>query len=286
MSRLLRANFARLFKSGIFWLCMAFSAGFSAFMVLMRYLDVKKNADEYAQLGESYANADGLIFTGGFYMIFAFAVFVGLFVGTEYSDGTMRNKLVIGHPRGAVYLANLAACTAADVMMYLSSAALTLLFGEIFINGTTLTAEELLKFALAGTAAVIALTALLVMFSMLIRSKAAGAVTALILTIILIFAALFLESRLNQPEYTGGFSYIDEESGTEVEVPYEKNSMYVTGAKRRAYEFLDDFLPVSQLYGIVKNEDDGLGVHAAYDAVILILATGAGMIVFRRSDLK
>lgn len=42
MSKLISANFSRLFKSFIFKLYMAFSCGLSAFVVLMRYIDVKK----------------------------------------------------------------------------------------------------------------------------------------------------------------------------------------------------------------------------------------------------
>ena len=34
------------------------------------------------------------------------AVFCSLFIGTEYSEGTIRNKIIIGQKRGTVYLSN------------------------------------------------------------------------------------------------------------------------------------------------------------------------------------
>ena len=94
MNNLICAEFSRLFKSFIFRLAALFSFGFAVFAIFMRYMDVINYPSEYAQLPVSYSNADGLIFAGGFYLVFAFTVFVSLFVGTEYSDGTMRNKLI------------------------------------------------------------------------------------------------------------------------------------------------------------------------------------------------
>lgn len=78
MSKLLSAEFVRLCKSFVFKLGILFSAGSGVFMVLMRWADVRKNADEYAQLSVEYSNTDALIFVGGLYLIFAAAVVVGL----------------------------------------------------------------------------------------------------------------------------------------------------------------------------------------------------------------
>ena len=62
MSKLLSAEFVRLCKSFVFKLGILFSAGSGVFMVLMRWADVRKNADEYAQLSVEYSNTDALIF--------------------------------------------------------------------------------------------------------------------------------------------------------------------------------------------------------------------------------
>ena len=51
------------------------------------------------------------------------AVFISLFVGSEYSDGTIRNKLVVGHSRMRIYLANLIVCSIACVLISLAYAA-------------------------------------------------------------------------------------------------------------------------------------------------------------------
>lgn len=59
---------------------------------------------------------------------FAFVFFVPillscaapLFIGSEYSDGTMRNKLIVGHKRYNIYLSEQFVCTAAGFMLCLA----------------------------------------------------------------------------------------------------------------------------------------------------------------------
>lgn len=66
MNKLLSAEFMRLYKSFVFKLCLIFSAGLGIFTVIIRWLDIRKHADTYAQLSVEYLNADGLIFVGKF----------------------------------------------------------------------------------------------------------------------------------------------------------------------------------------------------------------------------
>lgn len=284
MNKLLSAEFVRLFKSLIFKLGAVVSAGFGIFAVLVRWLDIKKNAEIYAQLSIEYSNADGLIFAGGIYIEFVIAVFIGIFVGTEYSDGTIRNKLTVGHTRGSIYLSKLIVCAAADIMMHILFVVLAM--GKVFLDGTTMEAAQILRFAVVSTTAVLALTALLLLFSMSIQNKAAGAVVCLLSVLIMMFATMSIQQRLEAPEYYDGYSYVDEETGKAITVEKEKNPNFLTGMKRDVYEFLNNVIPFSQLYQIAMNNDDNLGLIAVYDCAIIVITTGAGAAVFRRKNLK
>ena len=286
MSKLLSAEFVRLCKSFVFKLGILFSAGSGVFMVLMRWADVRKNADEYAQLSVEYSNTDALIFVGGLYLIFAAAVVVGLFVGTEYSDGTIRNKLSAGHARRDIYLSKLIVCTAADVVIYVVYILVVLGLGQILLGGTTFHVKEILVFGAAGITAMLAMTALLLLFSMSIQSKASGSVVCLLSAIILLFAALIIYQRLEAPEYYEAYSYVDEETGETIEVEREKNDRYLSGRKREVYEFLYNFLPVSQLYQIAMNEPDNLKLMVVYDFVIVVITTGVGIAIFKKKNIK
>lgn len=286
MSKLLNANFARLWKSRIFWLGMLFSAGLSVFFILMRYIDIEQHQEVYATLDESYKNADELIFIGGITIIFAAAVFIGIFVGTEYSDGTLRNKLIIGHSRSSIYISNLITCIATDIMMHLTYIIITLLLGKLILDISVLTFKKILLLTLIGTAAMIAVSSILVMISMLIHSKSAGAVAILIATIVMFMSTVTIAGRLSAPEYYEGYSYIDEDTGEKIDVEREKNTHYPTGTKRKVYEFLNDFLPTSQLYKAASLDSSKPDIALIYDGIILLITTTAGIAVFRRKNLK
>jgi len=286
MNKLLSAEFTRLFRSLIFKIGLLYSAGLGALMVLMRWTDIKMNADLYAKLSGQYSNADELVFVGGIYIVFGVAVFIGIFVGTEYSDATIRNKLVVGHTRVSIYLSKLIVCAVADVVMHLVYIAVVLALGNLLLY-TTLETTKILILTMIGMMAVLAFTALVLLLSMSIQSKATGAVVCLIGTLLMLMATLTIYQRLDAPEYYDAYSFTDEETGEVVEVEREKNPQYLTGGtKRKVYELLNDFIPTSQLYQVAMHVSDKAGIMAVYDGIIMIVATGAGIIIFRKKNLK
>lgn len=286
MNKLLSAEFVRLFQSFVFKLGMVFSVGLSAFVILMRWTDVKVNPDSYAKLSVEYSNADGLIFLGGLYLIFAIAILIGIFVGTEYSDGTIRNKLTVGHTRRDIYFSKLIVCAFADLVIHLLYILTTLILGSLLIHGTTMSAKRLLLFTLVSITAVSALTALLLLLSMSIQSKAAGSIVSLLAVLILFFSTMSINQRLDAPKYYDAYTYVDRHTGEVIEVEKEKNPNYLRGTKRRIYEFLNNFLPSSQLFQIALNNSDHLALIAVYDSILILLTTGAGIVIFQKKNLK
>lgn len=285
MNKLLSAEFIRLFKSFVFRLCVLFSLGFSSYIVLLRWWEQKKYYEIYAQLDSSYHNIDNLLFNGGLFLIFALAVFVGIFVGTEYSDGTIRNKLMVGHTRINIYLSKLIVCAVGTAIIYVLYFLCTLLLGSLLIGKTTLGVATLLSFFFISILAAVALTALLLLFSMLIQNKATGCVVCLLSTLVLLSSSASIYQQLTAPEYYEGYSFIDEETGKLITVEPEKNTRYLTGAKRKVYEFLNNVLPTSQLYNI-GDEVPGIPLLSVYDGVLIILVTGIGIVIFTKQNLK
>lgn len=100
MRNLLAANFHALFKSRVFWITLAATALVSAYVVSANY-----NAEVQASENPIYLN--DVFFTVYQFIGVILAAVTSLIIGVEYSDGTIRNKLVVGHRRSEVYLAAL-----------------------------------------------------------------------------------------------------------------------------------------------------------------------------------
>lgn len=287
MTKLLYAEFSRLFHSLIFKAGVLFSAGLSIFIIFMRWLDVTQNPEFYHNFPVSYRNADGLIFVGGIYLIFVLAIFIGEFIGREYSDGTIRNKLVCGHTRRNIYLSKLIVCSVACLIFHLLYILVSVLMGILLIDGTTMTIGQLMLSSLAGSFAMTAITALMLFISMLIPHKAAGSVCCLLLALLMMFGSLTIYERLQSEEYYDAYTYTDEDTGISIFVDRQRNPHYPTGIRREIYEFLNEYLPFSQLYSIVimESEFDLNGIWIVYDCITILLVSGAGAIIFKRKDL-
>lgn len=286
MSKLISANFARLFKSGVFRLYMIFSGGLSVFMITMRYIDIKNNIEYYKELPPEYRTIDGVAFVTLLYILFAVPVLVGNFVGTEYSDGTIRNKLIVGHKRSNIYLANLIVCSAGTLMGVILHILINCTVGTALCGMEVLTVPKILEITLYMIIAFISVTAIMVMFTMFVKSKASASVTVLIVTMIMFIATLTISNKLSQPEYYEGGKYFDEETQELVDIEREKNPDYLTGTKRKVYQTIYDVMPVSHMYESAMNNTENAGKFAGYDGIILVVTTALGIILFRKKDLK
>lgn len=187
MRKLLRANGSRLLRDRAFWLLAALMAALGASMAVV-------NAVHARQDGEIWT----MDYTLFIYVILApilASVFTALFIGNEHSSGAMRNKLIAGHRRGCIYLADLLVSCCAGICLCLA-------------------------FALPQAG-----------LGLLLKGewKAAPAELALYigLTFALLFAGVYISSTLEEPEYLAAYSYT--ENGVTVEEPEQKNPHYISG---------------------------------------------------------
>ena len=104
MYKLVKADFFRLKKDSIFWLfiCSGIIGGayalFHTFhMPVYGYIDGAIN---------------GFISFIGLFI----AIFVSIFVGKEYSDGIIRNKIIVGHSKISIYLSKLITSIFASIL--------------------------------------------------------------------------------------------------------------------------------------------------------------------------
>ena len=272
MNKLLRANFTRLFKNKLFRIFIIAIFATTAFAVF--------DQAKYTEI------IDNMLFSGIPIISVVSAVFISIFAGTEYSDGTMRNKLYTGHSRTSVYGASLVTCAAAALIMHVVLIAAVVCFGIPIIGKVTLTVSEILLLSLLSILTVTAYTSVYILLSMLITSKAAGAAAAILLSFGLIIGADTLYRCINTPEYSPS-NYIDEESETGYGTELVPNPRYPSKMKRKVMQTTLNILPSGQALQIANG---GLPENAAelpFYAIFDIGATTAvGVIFFRRKDIK
>lgn len=288
MSKLLRANFARLWKSMIFWIGMLFMFGIGLLVLYSEYRH-KLHIMHLMQMEDYHLSIDGSLFGSCMYIPMVASVFMGLFIGTEYSDGTIRNKLIVGNSRVAVYFANFIVALSASIMMHLVYIITIIMIGVPVIGNIEQKVETLVILFLMSIITLTAIIAIFMFISMLIHSKANASVVAILVAMAMTMSASYINARLSEPEYYEAYSVtFTDESGEVHEEKSEKelNPYYLRGAKRKAYEFMLDFLPGCQMLQIAYQEVSDYVRLPLYSLGIIVVVSAGGMIWFRRQDLK
>ena len=136
MTRLLSAGFLRLKKNKVFWGGLILMAAWGIFMPVKMHLDA-------VQMGYVYRIEDGFfVYAMGVGVVMA--VFCSLFIGTDYNDGTIRNKIIVGGKRSAVYLANAAVSSVVGLAMCAAYLLPYLCVGLPLVGGFTVPVEMVL----------------------------------------------------------------------------------------------------------------------------------------------
>lgn len=281
MNRLLSANFERLWKSRVFYVLESFMIGYSILMYGDAYITIRDNHKAYSNWNLYFYN--DMLFIG-----VALAIFVSVYIGVEYSNGTIRNKLSVGHSRVHIYIANLLVCYGAGLIACVTYGVTSLITGLVLIGKETV--SGLWK---PGQGAIIALfilmayAAIFVLISMSDMNTVRSTVVSLLLSIFIMCAGLIVCQYLEMPEYTVRLTTVEDESGeikTVEETVY--NSRYLYGTKRKIYECAELVLPSGQMMYIVDQGRDYSVKQPLCMLGVSAICTGAGIWIFRRKDIK
>lgn len=278
MTRLLSANFLRLWRSKTFWASMSVSLGMGLFMVVDSWRSAQASGGAWS------SSVDAELFKYAAFIGILAAEFISLFLGTEYSDGAIRNKIAVGHSRVSIYLANLITGFAASLMCMAGYMLSCLAVGAPLLGWFTKPAPLLLC-AIAGSVLMLAaFCAIFTFVAMNCAKKSSSVVICLLGVFALLLAAVYLNGRLDAPEFITGYEL--SVNGEIVDAVPEPNPNYLTGAKREVYQFLYDLLPTGQsLQYTMLNFSDPARLMGLALAVCTAF-TAAGAALFKRKDLK
>lgn len=286
MNKLLSAGFLRLWRNRAFHVCLLVMIGLPIYIVI--------NQNNLAKSMRVTLSIESSFFAYTVIIAVVLAAFISLFFGVEYSDGTIRNKIMIGHSRVSIYLTNFILAVAAGLIMIFAYILTMLLVGVPLLDFFKAPFKVLLGFFIASILVLAAFVAIYMFITMLISNKAITVALSLLTCFVLYAITMTISQRLSEPEFYDGYSYdIPNANGsiTIIGDNFEKkkieNPAYLRGEKRERYQFAFDFLPLGQGFQITSMIEDANLLRMQICSIgITIVMTGAGVAIFRKKNIK
>ena len=276
MNKLLQSNFSRLWKNKIFWICMGAMFIYAIVYMLNGCRQAKMDLSEYQySIDEYYFNFT--MVTGFFCPLFS-----SMFFGTEFSDGTIRNKIIVGHTRTNIYMASLITTFTATLLI-MSAWLVGALVAIPILGFWKMGISRLLLFLLICVMFVLAYSAIFTVINMLSSNKALTVLISILLFLGITILASVLYNLLCEPEMISGVQIT--QNGLEMMEP-SQNPRYITGFKREIFSFLVDFLPTGQGIRMLQLEITNPIRMLVSSLFITVIATAGGLFAFKNKNLK
>lgn len=290
MIKLLNANFYRLKKNKIFWLINFISFGLALF-----------NVFHYQSL-RGIATLDRIITEYmTLYLGIFVAFFVSIFTGIEYSDGTIRNKVISGHKRTHIYLANLI------VGIVVGLIAEFIYIFTVFVIGKDSYGElqmmSLPKIILYTILVVIAFCSIYNLISILCANMSMSIVMCIIICVFMFVANGIVSSKVRTSKYVYDYTNLSETSDIIELNQKEKilNPNYPSENTMRIYKLIYFLMPTGQADAVntvcsesskygdedIKNiYKENLDEMPVYSVALIMVSNIVGIYLFKRQEIK
>lgn len=259
MRNLIYTNMIRLKKSKLFWMGALSTIIYSAFLLIMNYRDLTISGGT-AITHLNWYFFSSLLIVGAFC-----AVFSGMFIGTEYSNQTLRNKLIVGHTRKSIYMANFLTIFLANVLVFVAACLIVVIIGVPLFGWNLIHPMNFIWTFISGILMLASFAGLFTFISMLISNKAISVMTCMMTYVVLFIVGNIL--RLLILDYYVASSNIP-------------NNIFTL-----TLEFFYDFLPICQSFQI----SSGIILHPLrlpiYSIINIILTTAFGVRIFTKKNL-
>ena len=274
MRKLLSANFSRLWKTKLFLIVLLTAAVMSG---LLLFANQFNSASDIKYM-------DFPFFSQFIYNPVIFAAFITLFLGTEYSDGTLRNKLSIGHSRGSVYAANLCTSIILSVTFVVAQILVCLGIGLLVFEPFRMPMEYVVTAAITACMTAITFASIFTAFAMNIQSKAVSIISMVGLSFAVMLLVSMIAGVLYAPEMV--YEYTEKTANGLTYGPLVPNPGYICGTARTIAQWVNDILPQGQLYSVYSYDFDRCTRWPAMAAVVVVVSTALGYYSFSKKDIK
>ena len=258
MIKLLRADFMRLRKS------FAFRLSLIGMLVLASgFMSIQATGMDYT------VPLSRVIFLPMSMFGIAMAAFVSVFVGTDFSDGFIRNKLLTAKDRSNLVISQIIVSCAACLLVYIVITAFTAGIGRFFFENNV-NGAEFFRFFLLGIGMSLATGCLFSVITLLCGNKTHAILWCMGLAFGMLFLCLHTNEILVQTEYKDGVL----------------NPHYVSGLRRAVYSVLHDLNPCGQAAQL-SSWEVWHPIRALFFNLIVIASSAAlGCKLFQEKDIQ
>ena len=260
MRRLLKADLHLLWRSTAFWLALLFMTASTVILVITTY----NMLTEYGyDPGQYTIEATMFCMLPGIGIINA--IWLHLLIGSDYDQGTIRNKLICGHTRRDIFFSHWLAASSGALLILLISLTAGAGLSWYFFRTFMLSATDLTVVIISCVLLTICYTAIDVALAMNILRRAISVVCGMVVMLCLSSATSFLEVELSSTLVSGG--------------------MPVT-LREQLEQLLYDLLPSGQCSQINAMMFDHMAIWPLYSLILTVLVTAVGYLLFRKKDIK
>ena len=271
MIKLLKAGFFRLKKDVIFWLFVFLTIGIAGF-TLFRY-----TSNEGVHL-------DKIVNEFIMYIGLFIAIFVSIFVGKEHSQGIIRNKIIVGHSRISIFLANLIISIVASILCEIVYLVLVFLIGIPLFGQMQMSLSQFTMTLLNTVLVIISFCSIFNFISMICSEITVSTTISIILFIAMFIVEGSLYLTANTDKYIT-HTFIDENGVSHI-ISQELDPNYPGDERVKQAKRIYLSIPQGQAMQIGSNDSEYLRQMPIYSIILICAINILGLYTFSKKELK
>ena len=186
MKRLISEGFAKARNAKRFWICTWILIGLSLLQVLLNYA-----INEHMAESESKAVLSDVIFGMLGNQSLFMAIVPAMFVVRDFTQNTVRNKIICGHSRTNIYVAHLFCFYAVAMFYHLVATLASFIFGAVILGGMNSLAHGcMIYYSIHSVLLILAYSSMTVFVCMLLRGVSGAIIAYIINTLLSTFGAI------------------------------------------------------------------------------------------------
>ena len=282
MIKLLRANLLRAIKSKTLW---AWAIAYALYAIALPIF-IKINAALSEEMPEGISD---LLFSSN-YGLSGFplqgvgvAIVTSIILGADFHNGTLRNKIILGQTRSNIYISNLLTIMIVSIAFNVVYMLLFFCISMPLFGSFASSASTILWVFVNGTLMMMAYSSIMTLIIMSTKHSTAAIITAFVVLFVGMFSFQICTSIISAEEFIP--SYNLDEMGELVETVI-RNPHYPSPQKKALLQFIIDLFPSGQSMQISGGEYSHNWQMALYSLGWIGATSGAGILTFKKSNLK